>query len=455
MKVNDFLKDPKFLGSVLDTMSDGLMVVDREGTILSFNPAAEKITGYSSAEVVGRPCSILDTDTCVYREGDRTEIRCSLFRDGKAVRKNCRIRAKDGSEVHLLKNATVLRDESGEMVAGIETMTDVTSMVIKDLQIQELVQSLKDEGVEGIIGRNGAILKVHEQIRNAARSEAPVIILGESGTGKELVAAAIHNLSRRREGPFIRVNCAALNEHLLESELFGHRKGSFTGAMRDRQGRFEAAGGGTIFLDEIGDTPVSMQAKLLRVLEEKEIERVGENLPVSVDIRLITATNKDLAGLVKSGEFREDFLYRVNVIPISLPPLRERADDIPLLVSHFLRKICATADKEIVSVTPSAMEEMQCYCWPGNIRQLINTLEYAVITCRGDSIDVADLPGYLFGDPSCSSPSRRRSPLSKDAVAEALRQTGGNRTRAAKTLGISRVTLWKKIKAMGLEGAGK
>jgi transcriptional regulator with PAS, ATPase and Fis domain len=271
-----------------------------------------------------------------------------------------------------------------------------------------------------------------------------------TGAGKELVAAAIHNLSRRRGGPFIKVNCAALNEHLLESELFGHRKGSFTGAMRDRQGRFEAASGGTIFLDEIGDTPVAMQAKLLRVLEEKELERVGENLPISVDIRLITATNKDLGGLMKSGEFREDLLYRVNVIPITLPPLRDRADDIPLLVSHFLRKICATGDKEIINVTPAAMEEMQGYGWPGNIRQLINSLEYGVITCRGDTIDVSDLPAYLFSDPNCPTPSRRRFAISKDALAEALRLTGGNRTRAAKALGVSRVTLWKKIKEMGL-----
>jgi PAS domain S-box-containing protein len=455
MKLNDLVRDPTFLGSVLDTMSDGLMVVDPEGTILSFNAAAEKITGYRSDEVVGRACSILDTNTCVYREGGRKEIRCSLFKDGKAVRKNCRIRAKDGSEVHLLKNATVLRDDQGEMIAGIETMTDVTSLVIKDLQLQQLARGIKEEqGLQGIVGRNHAMLRVYDQIRNAARSEAPVIVLGESGTGKELVAAAIHTLSRRRKGPFIKVNCAALNEHLLESELFGHRKGAFTGAMRDREGRFEAAGAGTIFLDEIGDTPLAMQAKLLRVLEEKEIERVGENLPISVDIRLITATNKDLDSLVESGDFREDFLYRVNVIPITLPPLRKRADDIPILVAHFLSKISAVGDKEIASITPAAMEELQCYCWPGNIRQLVNTLEYAVITCHGSTIDVSDLPGYLFTDPSCPPPVRRRPRVTREGIAEALRKSGGNRTAAAKSLGVSRVTLWKKLKEMerGAEG---
>ena len=296
MKINDLVKDPAFLESVLETMSDGLMVVDPEGTIVSFNPAAERITGYRLEEVVGKPCAILDTSTCVYHEGDRTTIRCSLFKDGKAVRKSCRIRAKDGREIHLLKNATVLRDGSGEIIGGIETMTDVTSLVDKERQIQELAEGIREEqAFMGLVGRGPAMLRVHEQIKNAARSEAPAIVLGESGTGKELVAAAIHALSRRKDGPFMKVNCAALNEHLLESELFGHRRGAFTGAMRDRQGRFEAASGGTIFLDEIGDMPGPMQAKLLRVLEGKEIERVGENTPIPIDVRLVSATNRALA----------------------------------------------------------------------------------------------------------------------------------------------------------------
>ena len=211
----------------------------------------------------------------------------------------------------------------------------------------------------GLVGRSPAMLRVHEQIKNAARSEAPAIVLGESGTGKELVAAAIHALSRRKDGPFMKVNCAALNEHLLESELFGHRRGAFTGAMRDRQGRFEAASGGTIFLDEIGDMPAAMQAKLLRVLEGKEIERVGENTPIPIDVRLVSATNRSLAALVESGAFREDLLYRVNVIPIALPPLRERVEDIPLLVAHFLARIGAANDRAGLRVTPAALEELQ------------------------------------------------------------------------------------------------
>jgi PAS domain S-box-containing protein len=451
MHINDLIKDQKFLESVLGTMSDGLMVVDRDGTIVSFNPAAETITGYRLDEVIGKPCAILDTDTCVYREGDRTTINCSLFKDGKAVRKNCRIRSKNGREVHLLKNATVLRDESGEMIGGIETMTDVTSLVNKERQIQELSGGIREDLVfMGIVGRSPAMLRVREQIKNAARSEAPAIILGESGTGKELVAAAIHALSRRSQGPFLKVNCAALNEHLLESELFGHRKGSFTGAMRDRQGRFEAASGGTIFLDEIGDMPGAMQAKLLRVLEAREIERVGENVPVPIDVRLVSATNRGLEELVKSGAFREDLLYRVNVIPIALPPLRERTDDIPLLVAHFLARIGAANDRAGLRVTSAALERMQASRWPGNVRQLINALEYGVITSRGEEIDVPDLPAAIAADPGGPPPVRRRSAPTPEAIRTALADAGGSRTAAARALGISRVTLWKRMKESGL-----
>jgi DNA-binding NtrC family response regulator len=224
--------------------------------------------------------------------------------------------------------------------------------------------------------------------------------------------------------------------------------------MRDRQGRFEAASGGTIFLDEIGDMSPAMQAKLLRVLEGREIERVGENQPVPVDIRLVSATNRDLAGLVASGVFREDLLYRVNAIPIVLPPLRERADDIPLLVAHYLARIGAAAGRPGLRVTPAALEELQAYCWPGNVRQLINTLEYGVVTCGGTEIDVADLPAHLTADPSCPPAPRQRQVLTRDSVRAALAQAGGSRTAAARALGVSRVTLWKRIREFGLAAGG-
>jgi transcriptional regulator with PAS, ATPase and Fis domain len=330
-------------------------------------------------------------------------------------------------------------------------MTDVTSLVIKERQIQELAGGIREDlAFMGLVGRSPAMLRVREQIKNAARSEAPAIVLGESGTGKELVAAAIHTLSRRKDGPFMKVNCAALNEHLLESELFGHRRGAFTGAMRDRQGRFEAASGGTIFLDEIGDMPGAMQAKLLRVLEAKEIERVGENTPVPIDVRLVSATNRGLEELVESGAFREDLLYRVNVIPIALPPLRERTDDIPLLVGHFLARIGAANDRAGLRVTAAALERMQAFRWPGNVRQLINALEYGVITCRGEEIDVPDLPISIAADPGGPPPVRRRSAPTPEAIRTALADAGGSRTAAARALGISRVTLWKRMKESGL-----
>jgi transcriptional regulator with PAS, ATPase and Fis domain len=336
------------------------------------------------------------------------------------------------------------------MIGGIETMTVVSSIVIKDRQIRELAGVIREDlAFMGIVGRSPAMLRVREQITNAARSEAPAIILGESGTGKELVAAAIHALSRREGGRFMKVNCAALNEHLLESELFGHRRGAFTGATRDRQGRFEAASGGTIFLDEIGDMPAAMQAKLLRVLEAKEIERVGENNPVPIDVRLVSATNRSLGALVESGAFREDLLYRVNVIPVTLPPLRERVDDIPLLAAHFLSRIGAANDRVGLRLTPAALERMQASRWPGNVRQLINALEYGVITCRGEEIDVPDLPGSLTAAPKGTPPVRRRGTPTPEAIRAALAAAGGSRTAAARALGVSRVTLWKRMREFG------
>ena len=450
MKLNDLKKTPEFLENVLETVSDGLMLVNREGTILSFNLAAEQITGYRREEVIGKPCAILDTDTCVYREGDRTTLRCSLFENGHAVRKNCRIRAKDGREIHLLKNAIVLRDEKGAMIGGIETMTDVTSLVVKDRQLRELGEAVRlQQQFKGLVGRSPVMLRVYEQIRNAAGSEAPVIIFGESGTGKELAAAAVHSLSRRKDGPFVKVNCAALNEGLLESELFGHRKGSFTGAVRDREGRFEAASGGTIFLDEIGDTTPALQSKLLRVLEEKVIERVGDNAAVPVDIHLVSATNRNLETLVEAGLFREDLLYRVNAIPITLPPLRERADDIPPLISHFLTRIGAVNGRTTLRVTAAALESLQTFRWPGNVRQLINALEYAAITCRGGEVDVTDLPAYLSAVRGSPTLSFRRA-ITREMVQEALTRAAGRRAVAAGALGVSRMTLWKKMKKWGL-----
>jgi transcriptional regulator with PAS, ATPase and Fis domain len=315
------------------------------------------------------------------------------------------------------------------------------------MEIENLRQEISnDYGFMGLVGKGPAVTRVYEQIENAAQSDVPVIIIGESGTGKELVAQAIHKLSMRKKGPFIRVNCAALNEHLLESELFGHRKGSFTGAVKDRKGRFEAAHRGSLFLDEIGDMPLSMQVKLMRVLQEKEIERIGDNLPVQVDVRIVTATNKDLYRLIEEGQFREDLFYRVNVFPICIPPLRNRIEDLPVLVSHYLKKISVVNNRRINSLTPRAFDALEAYHWPGNVRQLINALEYGAITCSRETIDFEHLPEYVLKKPVKNIPRADRKSHETEKIMEALRKNNFHRTRTAEFLGISRIGLWKKMK---------
>ncbi len=447
--LDKFLNDPKFLTNIFETMREGLMIMDTEGNILFFNKAAEEITGYSREEVTGKQCTLLDSDTCVVLTESGRQKNCDLFKKGSICNKRCRIRAQDGRAVYLLKNAVVLRDSNDEIVGAMETMTDITSLYMKELELEELKHELrKDYWFMGLLGRSASMQRLFEQIRNAANSEAPVLICGESGTGKELVANAIHNLSRRKDGPFLKMNCAALNEYLLDSELFGHKKGSFTGAACDRTGRFEAAHNGTIFLDEIGDMPMIMQAKLLRVLEEKVVERVGDHKPIPVNVRVVSATNKDLYGLVAEKKFREDLFYRVNSILIQTPALREKIEDIPMLAFHYLKKISTVNNKDIRSISSQAMEIIANYNWPGNVRQLINALEHCAVTCKGSTIEVSDLPDYLFHKKKTEEDGNHLNP---EKIRAALSMYKGNKTLAAKHLGISRVTLWKRLKEAGVE----
>jgi transcriptional regulator with PAS, ATPase and Fis domain len=299
--------------------------------------------------------------------------------------------------------------------------------------------------------------KVFDLIASAAPSEAPVVIYGESGTGKELAAAAIHRLSARHDGPFIKINCAALNENLLESELFGHVKGAFTGADRTRVGRFEAANKGTMFLDEIGDLPLTTQTKLLRVLQEKEFERVGDHRPIATDVRILAATNKDLNKLMQEKLFREDLYYRISVIPIYLPPLRGRLDDIPLLVDTFVRRMRLKTEKNITGIAKEVLDVFMQYRWPGNIRELINVIEYAFVLCPEGDISIAHLPAQMLGQqPShvqlASKTSRKLSTGDmRQELIQALQAAGGNKSEAARRLGISRVTLWKRIKKFDIQ----
>ncbi len=447
--LDKLFKEPRFFIELFEAMRDGLMVMDKNGTILLFNRAAEEITGYRKGEVIGRECTIFHCDPCEgpsasggHREGE--SLKCGPVQDFR-----CRIQSGDGRSVHLLKNRVVLRDDRGEVVGIIESMTDLTSLYNKEMELQGLKEDLRqDYWFMGLLGKSVPMQRLYEHIRNASVSEAPVLILGESGSGKNLVAQAIQKLSRRKDGPFVQMNCAALNEQLLESELFGHKKGSFTGAISDRTGRFEAAHDGVIFLDEIGDMPMTMQVKLLRVLEEKVVERVGEHKPIPVNIRLISATNKDLGSLLSAGKFREDLLYRINSIVIKVPPLRERREDIPLIALHYLRKISSVNNKDIRSISQSAMEILMDFPWPGNVRRLINALEHSAATCKTNTIEVSDLPEYLVHEKKTEVNESRIDP---EDIRSTLSLYKGNRTLAAKHLGISRVTLWKRLKSLGID----
>ena len=453
------MQEPKidlYLKEILNTMNDGLMVVSPDGTILMVNEAFEKIMGYRREEVMGRSCAMLQCDGCAAVRAEGLQQFCDLFRQGLATRKPCLYMRKDGSYVHILKNAAILRDETGQVLGAVETLTDITKLAQRDEQIQQLSKLMNTAGdFQGMVGKSPRMQQVFDLTQKAAQSEAPVIIFGESGAGKELVAHAIHALSPRREGPFITCNCAALNESLLESELFGHVKGAFTGAYTHRQGRFEAAHRGDIFLDEIGDIPPTIQIKLLRVLESKQFERVGDIRPISVDVRIITATHRNLESLVSTGRFREDLFFRINVIPIYLPPLRERLGDLPLLVEHFLEHLRQRSGKAISGLTGESMKIFLDYPWPGNVRELQGALEYAFVVAADGLIAPEHLPPKLGSpEPSPENPREAwsvREADEKTALIEALRQTDGNQSKAAALLEVTRVTVWHRMKKHGID----
>ncbi len=328
-------------------------------------------------------------------------------------------------------------------------------------EIRELREALRERHrVEGIIGESGAMQEVLSLVRRVAPSDATVLIRGESGTGKELIAQAIHYASPRAAGPLVRVNCAALPETLLESELFGHEKGAFTGAVASRKGRVELAHGGTLFLDEIGDLPLHLQVKLLRVLQEREIERVGSSRPTPVDVRVLAATHRDLEALVRSGRFRDDLYYRINVVTISLPPLRERREDIPRLLEHFLQRFATKNGKAIRGLTREARDALLRYDYPGNVRELENLVERAVVLTRDDVIGLDDLPLSLQAEAGPEPEAEARSlpaaveGLERRMIREALARAGGVQTRAAELLGISERVLRYKLQKYGLTGAG-
>ncbi|MCU0592273.1 MAG: sigma 54-interacting transcriptional regulator [Desulfobacterales bacterium] len=440
---------------IINTMNDGLMLVGPEGKILMVNRSFELLTGYSSEEVVGRPCQLIGCDACesMLTGGDRGW--CKLFDPDQEDLRRCRcaIIRKDGSLVPAIKNASVLRDETGNVLGAVETITDVSEVDRLDQRLESLARQLGDCEHRGIIGASPAMRRVFQLVEKAAHSDSPIIIFGESGTGKELVARAVHDQGRRKEGPYVQLNCAALNAALLESELFGHVKGAFTGAFRHRMGRFEAAHGGDLFLDEIGDIPLSIQVKLLRVLETGQFDRVGDHHPIRVDVRIISATNKNLPQLIARQQFREDLFFRINVIPIYLPPLRERKEDIPLLVSAFIQRLQRiTGKSQVTGLTPAAMRRFMEYSWPGNVRELKSALEYAFVVAEAGLIDLDHLPPqHPPGEGMGAGGAAAGDPAEKTALIDALRQVRGNQTQAARRLGITRGTVWNRIRKYGID----
>ncbi len=448
--------------SIFNTMNDGLIFVAPDGTIMMVNRAFERMTGYSSGEVLGRKCTLLSCDACeMTLESGKNKTWCALFDPENEGVKRCRCNyiKKDGTYIPVLKNASVLHDEQGSPLGAVETLTDISEVDRLDHELARLSRQLDStDGYCGIVGSSVPMQQVFDLIQKAALSNAPVIIYGESGTGKELVARAIHYSGQRKSGPYVQFNCAALNESLLESELFGHAKGAFTGAYRHRIGRFEAARGGDIFLDEIGDVPLAIQVKLLRVLDSKQFERVGDHRPIRVDARIITATHKSLEDMIAQGNFRKDLFYRINIIPIHLPPLRDRAEDIPVLVNSFIKKLQQSTGKDIHGLNNESLDLFMSYAWPGNVRELKGALEYAFVIAEQGLVTPGQLPPQIKGAAPEKSkaanmePAPGRGTLSeKETLIKALRQAKGNQTRAAKLLGVNRVTVYNRMKKYGIQ----
>ncbi len=435
---------------ILDSVADGVFTVDRDWRITSFNRAAEEITGWKREEALGKSCAeIFHSSIC----GRNCAIAESLYSGKPVANRSITIRTRKGGKVPVSISAAPLTDHEGNIIGGVETFRDLTT--ITSLR-RELTKKFS---FDEIIAKSAAMKRLFRIMPEIARSQSTVLILGESGTGKELVARALFNSSERRDKPFIIVNCGALPETLLESELFGYKAGAFTDARKDKKGRFAAAEGGTLFLDEIGDIPPAVQVKLLRVLQEKIYEPLGSNTPVKADVRIITATNRDLQALVQEGLFREDLFYRLNVVKIKLPPLRERKEDIPLLIDHFIKKFSAQQGKDIVGIAPAALQILMRYNYPGNIRELANIIEYSFILCEGGYIQPEHLPEPFAPaspldtplDGEAGTAPQTLEEVEKQAILLALERNRWRKMATCRELGISKDTLRRKIKKYGLE----
>ncbi len=421
--------------AIMESLADGVFTVDLDWTVTFFNRAATAITGIPAAEAIGRKCrDVFQSSIC----DGACALKACMEQDLHLSNKSIHIVRRDGKRIPLSISASPLRDRHGKIIGGVESFRDLSAIHLSSSQFQATDQ------VGDIISRSQTMAKILHIIPPIAGSESTVLLLGESGTGKELFARAIHDLSPRSPGPYVAVNCAALPETLMESELFGYKKGAFTDAKTDHVGRFQAAQKGTIFLDEIGDLPIPLQVKLLRVLQEKAFEPLGSSKSMAADVRVIAATNRDLEQMVCDGQFRQDLYYRLSVVRLSLPPLRERPEDILLLSTHFVCLLNQQQSKDIHGLSEDVMYVLLRHDYPGNVRELRNILEYAFILCPDGFIQIQHLPDYLHPKPSEAprgQPGRTMEDMKRQAVINALQRHGGRKMAASRELGITKDTL--------------
>lgn len=447
-KTTELIDQKNKLDAIFNSNIEGTFTIDNDWTVTSFNTSAEKITGYKTSDAIGKKCwEIFNSSIC--RNGCHME---QTLLKGKAMLGNeLEIIHRSGKKVPIRVNSNILMNNKNEKIGAIETFLDISELKNLSAHLNDFFK------YENIVGRNKEIKQIISVLESVSQTDTTVLITGESGTGKELAARAIHLNSSRKTGPFIAVNCSAFVESLIESELFGHEKGAFTGAIKTKIGKFELAQGGTLFLDEIGDLSIAVQTKLLRVLETREFERVGGNKTIKMDARIIAATNKNLIDEIAAGRFREDLFYRINVINIHLPPLRERMDDLPLIINHFIELFNKKFNKNIKQFSSSAFDILMEYNWPGNIRELENVIEHCFVICTGDIIQVECLPKRLREQkfksamPSNSNSKKSFKDAEKELIISVLEKNNHNRTKAAKELNINPSTLWRKMKKLGID----
>lgn len=447
-KIQETIDEKNRFENIFHGVSEGIFTIDHDWNIKSFNSSAEKITGYSRDEAKGKKCwEIFKSHVC--RNGCHMET--TLKSKKEMLNKNLNIKRKNGNSIPIRVNSKPFLNAEGDCIGGIETFRDITEIKVLSKHIEDRYS------FENIIGNSQAMKNIYTLLEHVSQTDSTVLITGESGTGKELIARAVHLNSDRKPHPFMAVNCSAFVETLLESELFGHERGAFTGAIKTKPGRFELAQNGTLFLDEIGDISPQVQVKLLRVLESRQFERVGGTKPISMNARIIVATNKDLKNEIVSGRFREDLFYRINVVNIHLPPLRERKEDLPLLTEHFLKKYRKKFKKKIYHIAPDGFEILNNYHWPGNIRELENVLEHVFVLCGEEIIHAKCLPDWLVQDINISEPNLRdlhNVESIKDAekfhIQSILKKYNGDRQKVSDVLGIDKSTLWRKMKKYNL-----